>query len=406
MKKSGQQNLELNVKKEDGPVECLGMTFENNEARRAYFTEKLREKLKDPEFRKIAGFPIGEDKDILALSDPPYYTACPNPFLNEYVSVYGRLFHETENYHKEPFFSDVREGKSDPIYNGHSYATKVPHKAIMRYILQYTNPGDLVLDGFAGTGMSGLAAQLCGDQSLIEDLGYRVTKEREILDKDGKKFSKIGHRLSVLVDLSTIAGFISYNFNTPINEDEFKKETKNILSDIEENYSWMFFTLHQPNDKIIKKLSKEIQSCTDFDSCKEMVNRYFAEQTKFSENEIKFSLIHSVVWTDIFLCPECGGEINFWDVALDQREKKILDHFECPHCSVLLSKRKLERAWTIFYDEYLDKTVKQSKQEPAIINYYFAGRKFEKKPDIFDKELLKKIDSLPKIRNIHYILNI
>ena len=26
-----------------GPVECLGLTFESNEARRAYFLEKLRE---------------------------------------------------------------------------------------------------------------------------------------------------------------------------------------------------------------------------------------------------------------------------------------------------------------------------------------------------------------------------
>ena len=39
--------------KPQGPVECLGMTFENDEKRREYFLEKLREKLKDPEFRKI-----------------------------------------------------------------------------------------------------------------------------------------------------------------------------------------------------------------------------------------------------------------------------------------------------------------------------------------------------------------
>ena len=63
------------------PVECLGMKFPNDEARRAHFLEKLREKLKDPFFRKIEGFPIGDDEDILALSDPPYYTACPNPFI-------------------------------------------------------------------------------------------------------------------------------------------------------------------------------------------------------------------------------------------------------------------------------------------------------------------------------------
>ncbi len=82
-----EQNLpgmELTAKPQ-GPVECLGMTFENDEKRREYFLEKLREKLKDPEFRKIEGFPIGEDEDILALSDPPYYTACPNPFIEDFI---------------------------------------------------------------------------------------------------------------------------------------------------------------------------------------------------------------------------------------------------------------------------------------------------------------------------------
>ena len=33
---------------QDGPVECLGMTFPNDQARRDYFLAKLREKLKRP----------------------------------------------------------------------------------------------------------------------------------------------------------------------------------------------------------------------------------------------------------------------------------------------------------------------------------------------------------------------
>jgi hypothetical protein len=76
----------------EGSVECLGMTFENDEKRRAYFLEKLREKLKDPEFRQIEGFPIGLDEDILAMSDPPYYTTCPNPFLEDFIKHYGRPY--------------------------------------------------------------------------------------------------------------------------------------------------------------------------------------------------------------------------------------------------------------------------------------------------------------------------
>ena len=61
--------------KPSGPVTCLGMTFENDEARRAHFTEELRKKLQDPEFRKIEGFPIGSDEDILTLR------GCPACFL-------------------------------------------------------------------------------------------------------------------------------------------------------------------------------------------------------------------------------------------------------------------------------------------------------------------------------------
>ncbi|RWH37412.1 MAG: DNA methylase, partial [Mesorhizobium sp.] len=72
----------------DGPVTCLGMSFANDGERRAWFIEKLREKLKDLEFRKIEGFPLGSDEDILALSDPPYYTACPNPWAADFVKAW------------------------------------------------------------------------------------------------------------------------------------------------------------------------------------------------------------------------------------------------------------------------------------------------------------------------------
>jgi hypothetical protein len=118
------------------PVECLGITFENDDARRAYFLEKLAEKLKDPEFRKMEGFPIGEDEDILALSDPPYYTACPNPFLADFVASFGTTYDSnTDDYERGPFVSDIQEGKGGSIYKAHTYHTKVPHQAIARFIL-------------------------------------------------------------------------------------------------------------------------------------------------------------------------------------------------------------------------------------------------------------------------------
>jgi len=116
-------------------VACLGMTFPSEDARRQHFSGLLAEKLKDPAFRQQEGFPHGTDEAILAMSDPPYYTACPNPWLAEFLEHFGKPYNAGEVRAAEPLVADVSEGKNDPIYNAHSYHTKVPHKAIMRYIL-------------------------------------------------------------------------------------------------------------------------------------------------------------------------------------------------------------------------------------------------------------------------------
>jgi len=145
-----------------GPVECLGQIFPNDGARREYFLNLLRVKLQDIEFRKTEGFPIGTDEAILAMSDPPFYTACPNPFLEVFIEHCGKVYDPSVKYKREPQTIDVSVGKSDPIYKAHSYHTKVPHLAIVPSILHYTEPGDIVLDGFSGSGMTGVAAQWCG----------------------------------------------------------------------------------------------------------------------------------------------------------------------------------------------------------------------------------------------------
>ena len=180
------------------------------QAEKEAYRERLSLHLKDPAFRQIEGFPIGEDEAIMALSDPPYYTACPNPFLAEIIAGWQqereamrqKLGLRDESYQRDPFTADVSEGKNHPIYNAHSYHTKVPHKAIMRYILHYTDPGDIVFDGFCGTGMTGVAAQSCANP----DSDFKLTVERDMPKV------KWGGRKAILGDLSPAATFIAYNF--------------------------------------------------------------------------------------------------------------------------------------------------------------------------------------------------
>ncbi len=190
------------AKKETGPVECLGQTFESDEARREHFQGLLAEKLKDPEFRETPGFPIGTNEDILRLSDPPYFTACPNPWLGEISSEVRADNAVDRDWVRAPFAADVSEGKNHSIYRAHSYHTKVPHRALMRYILHYTEPNAVILDGFAGTGMTGVAASLCADRREVEALGYAVASNGSISDDTGAHVSELGARRALLSELS------------------------------------------------------------------------------------------------------------------------------------------------------------------------------------------------------------
>ena len=89
---SGTQSLDLSGADAEASVECLGQKFSSDQARREHFLKLLAEKLKDPDFRKQEGFPKGTDEAILAMSDPPYFTACPNPFLEAFVQYYGTAY--------------------------------------------------------------------------------------------------------------------------------------------------------------------------------------------------------------------------------------------------------------------------------------------------------------------------
>ena len=167
-----------------------------------------------PQLKEIEGFPIGKDEDIIALSEPPYFTACPNPYIADFIKEHGAPYNEeTDNYHCEPFVGDVSEGKGHPIYNVHTYHTKVPHKAIIPFIEHYTKEGEIVLDAFCGTGMTGVAAQEC-------------------------------NRNAILSDLSPMASFIAFNYNNPIDILSFKYKASKILEETYHECGWMYETLH------------------------------------------------------------------------------------------------------------------------------------------------------------------
>lgn len=345
-----------------GAVECLGQTFASDQKRREFFLKLLEDKLKDPTFRNQEGFPKGTDEAILAMSDPPYYTACPNPWLKDFVTHYGRPYDPAEKYAREPMAIDVSEGKTDPIYKAHFYHTKVPHLAIVPSILHFTEPGDIVLDGFAGSGMTGVAAQWCGTAPAV----YRHKLESE-WKKAGKAAPQWGARRVVLNDLSPVATFIGANYNLPFDVDAFAKAGKQLLRDVEREIGWMYETLHTDGK---------------------------------AKGRIEFT-----VWSEIFTCPECAGEVNFIAEALDDATKRVRDDFPCPHCGAELTKKKLERRYEAKLDPSTGETLSVPKRAPTFISYKIDGNRYEKKPDAFDLALLQKIEGMaipPEVPTVRF----
>lgn len=302
--------------------------------------------------RNIEGFPIGTDEDIIALSDAPYYTACPNPFIEEFIKENGTPYDEaTDDYHREPFAADVSEQKNDAIYNAHSYHTKVPYKAIINYLLHYTNPGDIVLDGFSGTGMTGVAALQCGIPTTEMKYTYRHIDN-----------AQWGYRHAILCDLSPEASFITYNYNHQFDIEQFEHEAKELLEKVIKECSWMYETDHQQG------------------------------QLNFIDNSK--GEINYTVWSDALICPNCGQDFTFWNEAVDVKNGKVRNRFFCPHCKAEITKKECKHVMDQYYDSKSGKIYSVSKQVPVQITYTYHGKRYDKKPDKSDMERIEKIKNL------------
>ena len=351
------ETLNLSTAADSGEVECLGQTFPSDDARRDHFLALLGEKLQEPMFRDQEGFPKGSDDAILAMSDPPYYTACPNPWLTEFVEHYGKPYDPSVEYAREPMAIDVSVGKTDALYKAHGYHTKVPHLAIVPSILHFTKPGDIVLDGFAGSGMTGVAAQWCGTAPAA----YRHQLEME-WKKAGMDAPNWGARRAVLNDLSPAATFIGANYNLPFDVDAFAKAGKQLLAEVEKEIGWMYETLHTDG------------------------------KTK--------GRIEYTVWSQLYSCPECAGEVNFLQEALEQETKRTKDVFPCPHCSAELNKDRLERVFETQIDPKTQEPWQRVKFQAALIIYSVGTTRYEKKPDAADLGIISKVAALQLPENV------
>lgn len=302
----------------------------------------LASKLDD--LRKQPGFPLGDDDAIVDLSLPPFHTACPNPYVTDWLEEQSAADDDRED--PGPYATDITVGKGNAFYKAHSYPTKVPHPAIMRFLLHYTKPGDVVLDGFAGSGSTGVAAQACGAPD--------AKTRRSIEDEMGKV--SWGYRRAVLSDLSPSASVIAAGLNLPVDADAFDTASNDILDRFDSELGWMYRTTH----------------------------------TNGQPARIEYT-----VWSEAFTCPECGSPVVFYDVGFNRATGKVEEPFRCAGtgCGAELSKRQLERRMTTVRTPVGD-TTERIDLRPSRIHYVYNGQRYDKSPDQDDLDVLSRVRRL------------
>ena len=344
-----QGELGLNVSAEKaGLVECLGMTFEDDEARRTYFTERLREKLQNPDFRKTPGFPRGSDEAILRISDPPYYTACPNPFLRDFATQ-AKPDTSIQKRRNSPFSADVSGSKKDALYTAHTYHTKVPPAVIAACVLHYTQPDDVVLDPFCGSGMTGVGVRLC--ESPNEEV-------RSALDSAGSTYTE-GRRRAILLDLSPAATAIARGHSLQASRSALDEDWRKAL------------------DKL-GDLRRELY---------------------FTDREGKLHEVKYFVLSDMFGCPSCATEFSYWDAAVDPVALVMRKPPRCPTCDAELSKRDLEQ---LGFSRSLSGGKTEVVAKEALVAVGIVGQKGLVRPNERDVRLYDRILGEPVPTDLIY----
>ncbi len=111
--------------------------------------------------------------EVYSMPDGYYSGDQPNPNLRAFVEAHlaeHPYDPEDDDYDVPAFNKPIETTKATAIYNMHTYWSKKPHDAIRQYILHYTQPGDLVLEPFSGSGGTAIAALLEGRKAVALDI--------------------------------------------------------------------------------------------------------------------------------------------------------------------------------------------------------------------------------------------
>lgn len=222
------------------------------------------------------------------------------------------------------FSKPLPSTRGGSFYNSFPYPTKISPEAIAVYIASATNPDDTVLDAFAGSGSTGIAALLAE---------HPTEKMQETANALGVE-PIWGKRNAILYEIGTYAAFATKTITNRLTAAEYARAV----------------------DDFIKKAEKLASGM------------YAAKSPDGRDGYIRYA-----IWTEVLICPECDAEIEYFKNGTSRNPATFYDKIECPHCHRTSLVEAMSFATEEHYDKLLKKTILRKKRRIAWV-YGTSGK--------------------------------
>ncbi len=202
---------------------------------------------------------------------------------------------------KEAVKLDVSAGKNTYTYDAHTYHTKVPPQGIVEFLESYLPEGGVILDPFAGSGMTGVAARVAGMDIILNEL-------------------------------SPSACFISHNFTESVSPSAFGIAISGILASLKKIRESLYTT-------VCRECGKETEILYTLWSYRVLCSHCESEFVLWDHCRQYGHTVREHKILKEFLCPSCGKNLKKRELKRTEAVPVLLGYKCC-------SKSQIERVLT------------------------------------------------------------